>query len=166
MTSGPANVQNNMTSWDEFIIKYHHGGKLNREIDFEYLNGSVTEFHVDPDKLCYWDVLGDVKEIGCDINNVVELSYIDDDRTLKYIHNDQGIVGLVDQLRKHRAVDVYVEISNVKHDMILPKILLPGSHNVELNVGQDNQSENDSESNKDDDDNLVDVPFINYTSEG
>lgn len=109
-----------MTSWFEFIIKYNHGGQLAREGHFEYLNGSMTEFSVDLDKLYYWDMLGDVKKLGYDVQNVVELSYMDDDRTLKKICNDEGIVDLVDHLRIYKTVDVYVEVSNVRNDMILP----------------------------------------------
>ena len=152
-------VQNNMTSWNEHIIKYHHGGELAKEGLFKYQNGSVTEFCIDPDKLCYWDVLGHVKELGYDIKKAVELSFVDDGRTLKVISDDQDIIGLVEQLRKHKTVNVYVENSRVRHDMPLLEILLSSDDNLELDVRQLNYS--DSESSKDEE-MLIDVPFIEY----
>lgn len=53
-----------MATWDEYIVSYHHGGTLLSEGDVKQINGLVSEFGVDQDKLCYWDLLGDVKELG------------------------------------------------------------------------------------------------------
>lgn len=94
----------------------------------------MTEFCVDPYKLCYWDVLGYVKALSYDIKKVVELSFVDDGGALKVISDVQSIVGLVEQLRKHKILNVYVEISGVRHYMPLPKILLYHDNNLELDV--------------------------------
>lgn len=127
-------VQQNMNSWDEYILRYHPGGELAKKEQFKYQNGYVIKFCVDPRKSCYWDVLGDVKELDYDIMKAVELSFVDDGGTLKVINDDQGIIGLVEQLRKHKILNVYVEISGVRHYMPLPKILVYHDNNLELDV--------------------------------
>lgn len=98
----------------------------------------MTEFCVDPYKLCYWDVLGYAKALGYDIKKVVELSFVDDGGALKVISDVQSIVGLVEQLRKHKIVNVYVEILGVRHDMLFLEILLSGDDNLELDIMQGN----------------------------
>lgn len=67
-----------MATSDAYLIKYHHGGRLLRGENVTYVNGSVNEFAVDPDKICYWDLLGDVKELGYDIEKCVTMSCVDD----------------------------------------------------------------------------------------
>ena len=79
--------------------------------------------------------------------------------------NNEGIVGLADQLRKHKTIDIYVQISDVAQDMILPETSLSDTNNVELDVRQGNQSDNGSDSCKDDEENLIDVIFIDYNSD-
>ena len=43
---------------EQYIIKYHHGGIQLRDEEVKYINWLEVEFTVDPDKLCYWDLLG------------------------------------------------------------------------------------------------------------
>ena len=50
----------NMSISEEYIVRYHHEGKLEEVGGPEYENGKVDEFGVDPDKICYWDLLGDI----------------------------------------------------------------------------------------------------------
>lgn len=71
-----------MAYFDEYIIKYHHGGTLLREGKVTYVDGIVNEFVVDPDKICYWDLLGDMKELGYDVKKNVKMSYIDGEGAL------------------------------------------------------------------------------------
>lgn len=151
-----------MNSSFEYTLKYHHGGGLAMEGVFKYQNGSITEFYVDLDKLCYWDALGDVKELGYAIKKAIELSFVDDGGTLKVISDDQGIVGLVKELRKHKIINVYGEISEVRHHMPLSEILLSSNDNMELDVRQGNQSDGDF--SKDDEERFIDAPFIEYNS--
>ena len=54
-----------------YIVKYRHGGTLLRLRDAKYVNGSMLEFLVDIDKSCYWDLLGDMKELGYDITKSI-----------------------------------------------------------------------------------------------
>ena len=56
----------------------------------------MTNFAVDPDRLCYWDVLGDAKDLGYDIKRTVELSYVDERGTLKIFYNNEGIVNVTE----------------------------------------------------------------------
>lgn len=62
-----------------------------REEEVRYVNRVVTEFVVDLDKLCDWDLLGDVKKLGYDIKKDARLSYKDDNEILRSIYNDQTI---------------------------------------------------------------------------
>ena len=94
------------------------------------------------------------------------------------ISDDEGILWLVDQLQKHQTVDVYVEISGVKHDKIIPNTLLSDNEidvgvdvrkpdieiDVEVDVGEANGDNNGNESGEDDEERLLDVP-INYNSD-
>lgn len=66
-----------METWHEYIISYHHGGTLAREGDNDYINGVVCDFAIDSNKLCHWDFLGDVKELGYDNKKNVGLFYKD-----------------------------------------------------------------------------------------
>lgn len=86
-----------MASFDEYIIKYHHGGTLLREGKVTYVNGTVNEFAVDLDKICYWDLLRDMKELGFNVKKNVNMSYIDGRRTLLLVCNDQSMLDLIDQ---------------------------------------------------------------------
>ena len=93
-----------IASLDKYIIKYY--------------------FSVDLDKLCRWDLLGDVKELGYDISKNVKLFYVDDEDVLKIICDDETIVGLTKQLMIAKKVKVYVETSNVDHHNRLPEALI------------------------------------------
>ena len=112
-----------MATSDVYVIRYHHGGTLIRERETSYINGSVAEFVVDPNKICHWDLLEDIKELGCDIEKFVNLFFIDREWILKHICNDEGIVCLANQLRKQWVVNVYMEFLGVEHDMNMPETL-------------------------------------------
>ena len=101
----------------------------------------------------------------------------DDGGTLMQISDDEGILGLVDQLQKHHTVDVYVEISEVNHDKIIPDTLLSDNEtdvgvdgrkpdieiDVKLDVEEAYEDNNGNDSDEDDEERLVDVP-TNYNS--
>lgn len=61
-----------MASSDECIIKYHHEGKM------KYVDGLVVEFTIDPDNICYWDLLGNLKELGYNLKKSLTLFFMDD----------------------------------------------------------------------------------------
>lgn len=48
-----------------------------REGQVTYVNERVSELSVDLEKFAYWDLVGDVKELGYDIKKDVSLSYKD-----------------------------------------------------------------------------------------
>ena len=98
-----------MAPFDAYIIKYNYGETLLKEGKVTYVNRAVNEFAVDPDKLCYWDLLGNVKEIGYDIEKDVTLSYIYGEGTIKSVYDDQSMVGLANHLSTQGVVDIYVE---------------------------------------------------------
>ena len=112
---------------EEHIVKYHHGGSLVKGGEVKYMDGSIAEFAVDPDKLCYWDLLGDLQELGYEVEKSLNLFFVDALGSLKIIKDDEGILALVDQLMRQRMVDIYVECSDVKEGEKLPDILLPSS---------------------------------------
>lgn len=80
----------------EFTIKYHHGGS---PIKGRYCSGRMDEFCVNPDKLCQWDLLKDLKELGHDITKSMDFYYKDSEGSFKLICDDGGIIGLVDQIK-------------------------------------------------------------------
>ena len=112
---------------EEHIVKYHHGGSLVKGGKVKYMDGSIAEFAVDPDKLCYWDLLGDLQELGYEVEKSLNLFFVDALGSLKIIKDDEGILALVDQLMRQRMVDIYVECSDVKEGEKLLDILLPSS---------------------------------------
>lgn len=106
-----------MSASDEYIVRYHHGWKLINVRSLKYENGKIYGFGVDMNKICYWDMLGDIHVLGYDINKSVNLFYIDGDKTLKQIFDDSGIVGIAG---KYIDVDVYVESTCISHKRVLP----------------------------------------------
>lgn len=65
----------------------------------KYVNGKIDEFGVDPDKICYLDLVGDIQVLGYDINKTINLFHVNGDGTLNQIYDDSGVVGLSKQLR-------------------------------------------------------------------
>ncbi|KAH7677053.1 hypothetical protein IHE45_07G056500 [Dioscorea alata] len=118
---------------EQYIIRYHHGGTLLREEGISYINGSEVEVTVDLDKLCYWDLLGDLKEMGYGLEKLLSLFFVDYERSLRNISDDDSTIALAEMLRRQHIVDVYVETSNIMLDIRLPDMLmLTKVGNVEL----------------------------------
>lgn len=67
---------------------------------------------------------------------------------------DEAVIGLSDQLRTHTKVDVYVETTDAEGDKSLLGALVSNSDSDGYN----------SEASKDDEEMLVDVPFIYHLS--
>lgn len=160
-----------MAAEKEYTIKYHHGGTLLKEGEIKYVNGLIDEVTVDLEKTCYWDLLGDLKEVGHDITNSVNLFFIDASGALKVISDDEGIMGLVDHLMRHWTADIYVEFSSVKHNKTIPESLMVESEmaeaesDVELNMNDDMENENGSDSAGDDEERIVDDQLFNNNSD-
>ncbi|KAK8605627.1 hypothetical protein V6N13_102403 [Hibiscus sabdariffa] len=49
-----------------FVLKYFHSEKFVSSPKFDYVNYKTEKFQVDPDRLCYWDIVGNMKELGYD----------------------------------------------------------------------------------------------------
>ena len=67
-------MEHRMATLDEYVIRYHHRGTLIKG-EVHYINGYVAEFAVEPDKICHWDILGDIKELRYDIEKFVNLFF-------------------------------------------------------------------------------------------
>lgn len=201
---------------DECIIKYHHGGTLLRAGEVKYVNGSEVDFAVDPDKLCYWDMLGDMQDLGYNIPEKISFCFVDDGKVVNNICNDQDTIALCDHIRRHCVVDVYVEHGlelggNKKNDIAYVELgadrenndatvnfggnngkndaivdldlddeneecameLVPNRENEEAAMGMDpsmeNENDHDGSNNHDsgyeEEDRLVDAPFVDYVSD-
>lgn len=81
------------------------------------------------------------------------------------ISDDNDIMGLVDQLKKHQLVDIYVEFQGVKRDKNIPQALLSNSR---IDVGIDVSMVDEFDSGNDwvsmIQVRMLDVP-INYQSD-
>lgn len=82
-----------MSASVEYIVRYHHGGKLVSLGTRNYENGKIDKFGMDRDKICYWDLLEYIQVLGYDINKTVNFFYVDGDgdKTLKQISSDVGL---------------------------------------------------------------------------
>lgn len=76
---------------EEHIVRYQHGGTLVREGMPQYNGRKIDAFGVDPDKLCYWDLLGDLQVLGYNVSATIDLFFVDDSGTLKQISYDTGL---------------------------------------------------------------------------
>lgn len=152
-----------MATLDAYIVKYYHGEKLVREREVTYVNQAVNEFVVDPDKLCCWYLLEDVKKIAYYIEKDVILLYKDSEGIIKSVCGDQSMVGLAHHLSTHGIIDIYVETSEVIHGKNLQRILLSAiDGDVENGMYNVNDIKSDSNSSKDYAERLAEVPFIQY----
>lgn len=114
-------------------------------------------------------------------------SYVDDKGVVKSINDDISILGLAKLIRKEGTTNVYVETNGITHDKSLPTCLLPNSSrsedglmgkiniekdvdlivaednlnvSVDLDVAKDDLDVSANESSNDDEDRLVEVPFM------
>lgn len=137
---------------EECVIKYHYGGTISRDGELRYVNGQEVDFLVDLDKLCYWDLLADMQDLRY---NTLQLAFffVDDAGILKNVCDDETTMALCDHLRRHSNVDVYVESTMELNPNGENEV---GVLNLESNIV--NEDENDEE-------RLVDVPFVDYVSD-
>lgn len=145
---------------EECIVKYHYRGTLLRGGEVKFVHRSKMDFSIDPNKICYWDLLEGMKELEYDDGKSLKFFFMDDG-ILTNICDDESIVALACHLRRHCIVDVYVE----SFDKILPDCL---QANIDSAMEADNNKENvenedDNELGDDDDEErLVDDPFVYY----
>ncbi|KAK8474959.1 hypothetical protein V6N12_005391, partial [Hibiscus sabdariffa] len=86
-----------------YVLHYFHGDTFRTNPKFEYENGAVEIFHVDPDRLCLWDIVENVKLLKYDRQSfvyyrVLELEFNCD--SLVLIHNDDtyGAEGSINKI--------------------------------------------------------------------
>ncbi|GMI82670.1 hypothetical protein HRI_001936300 [Hibiscus trionum] len=95
-----------------YVLRYFYGGIFRTNPKFEYENGTVERFQVDPDRLCLWDILDNVKLLGYDHHpfvyyRVPGLEFNCDGLVL--IHNDDTVQQVVNLLIERGSVDIYID---------------------------------------------------------
>ncbi|KAK8593887.1 hypothetical protein V6N12_045960 [Hibiscus sabdariffa] len=50
-----------------YVLRYFHGGKFVSSPKFDYVDWKVDRLQVDPDILCYWDIIRNVSAFGVDL---------------------------------------------------------------------------------------------------
>lgn len=122
----------------------------------------MVQFSVDPNKLSYWDLLGDVKELGYDIKKDVSLSCTDSVGVLGSICTNQDIVGLNKKISVKYTLDIYIECSEVCHGKKLLGVLLSvADGNAERDALNDVSISSGSECSTNGEERLAFVPFVN-----
>ena len=93
----------------------------------------------------------------------MSLLYIDDGGILITVCADQTMVDLANQLSTHGVVDIYVATSKVRHGKNMLGVLVSTTNGGVEKDGQNvNDIESDSDSSKDHEERLANVPFIDY----
>ncbi|KAK9026500.1 hypothetical protein V6N11_039338 [Hibiscus sabdariffa] len=95
-----------------YVLQYFHGGKFRTTPKFEYVNGLIEKFQVDPDRLSIWDIVGNVELLGYGEHKFVY--YRDPDSNfncdgLVLIHNDKTVRQVIQLLVTKGIVDIYVD---------------------------------------------------------
>ncbi|WVZ15173.1 hypothetical protein V8G54_012739 [Vigna mungo] len=72
---------------DRFQVVVHQGGTLIKEVSIKYIGGEIAYWDVDPDKLCYFGILGSLKHLG--YIEVQEL-YYNVEHVLHKLYDDKG----------------------------------------------------------------------------
>ncbi|KAL4317957.1 hypothetical protein GQ457_18G005760 [Hibiscus cannabinus] len=95
-----------------YVLRYFHGGICKTNPKFEYENGMMERFQVDPDKLCLWDILDNVKLLGYGHHPFVHYRVPTEEFNcdgLVLIHNDDTVRQVINLLIKKGSVDIYVD---------------------------------------------------------
>ncbi|KAK8976045.1 hypothetical protein V6N11_025544 [Hibiscus sabdariffa] len=95
-----------------YVLRYFHGGIFKTSLKFEYENGMMERFQVDPDKLCLWDILDNVKLLGYGHHPFVYYRVPTEEFNcdgLVLIHNDDTVRTVINLLIKKGSVDIYVD---------------------------------------------------------
>ncbi|KAK8489397.1 hypothetical protein V6N13_024703 [Hibiscus sabdariffa] len=95
-----------------YVLCYFHGGIFRTSPKFEYKNGTVERFQVDPDKLCLWDIIDSVKLLGYGHHSFIyyrvpRVEFTCDGLVL--IHNDDTVRQVISLLIENGSVDIYVD---------------------------------------------------------
>ncbi|KAL4323133.1 hypothetical protein GQ457_11G020900 [Hibiscus cannabinus] len=129
-----------------YVLRYFHGGIFKTSPKFEYENGMMERFQVDPDKLCLWDILDNVKLLGYGHHPFVYYRVPTEEFNcdgLVLIHNDDTVRQVINLLIKKGSVDIYVD-HKIDTGEGCPKIneMVEGSKGIML---EDAKEHSDSE---------------------
>ncbi|KAK8489561.1 hypothetical protein V6N11_037046 [Hibiscus sabdariffa] len=129
-----------------YVLRYFHGGIFKTSPKFEYENGMMERFQVDPVKLCLWDILDNVKLLGYGHHPFVYYRVPTNEFNcdgLVLIHNDDTIRQVINLLIKKGSVDIYVD-HKIDTGEGCPKIneMVEGSKGIML---EDAKEHSDSE---------------------
>ncbi|KAL4342120.1 hypothetical protein GQ457_08G026870 [Hibiscus cannabinus] len=116
-----------------YVLQYFHGGKFRTTQKFEYVNGLIEKFQVDPNRLSIWDILGNVELLGYSQHKYVYYRDPDSDFNcdgLVLIHNDERVRQVIQLLVTKGIVDIYVD-HKVEEDDGSPKVNDATKVNVE-----------------------------------
>ncbi|KAL4335686.1 hypothetical protein GQ457_07G007900 [Hibiscus cannabinus] len=100
-----------------FVLKYFHSGKFVSSPKFDYVNYKSEKFQVDPDKLYYWDIVGNMKESGYEndawlyfrVSGVVFSTY-----ALVLVVDDDAVRQIVGFLNTRGIIELYVVVGNAR----------------------------------------------------
>ncbi|KAL2939828.1 Transposase for insertion sequence element IS1081 [Bienertia sinuspersici] len=109
------------TVFDNVTIRFWHGGGFTTvgNNDMVYKGGVGRNFFVDPDELCYWDVVEFGRKCGHD--NVLGMYYLVPgmslENGLRKIIGDEEVLQMGEIAVKYRAVEVYLLHSEVEPNL-------------------------------------------------
>ncbi|GMJ02050.1 hypothetical protein HRI_003874200 [Hibiscus trionum] len=109
-----------------FVLQYYHGGKFVTSPKFAYIGGSCEKLQIDPDTLCYWDIICNAKDFGYEDDpwvyyrvpgvefNSDALVLVHDDNTVRQYLGYLNIMGIVDlyvgQKNNYEAAEKSTEV--------------------------------------------------------
>ncbi|XP_014502384.1 uncharacterized protein LOC106762820 [Vigna radiata var. radiata] len=91
---------------DEMLrVVVHHGGTLIKEVPFKYIGGEIVYWDVDPDKWCYFRVLGTLKQMGY---MQVEALFYNVQHVLHKLDDDKRAMNMMNVAKYLGKVNLYV----------------------------------------------------------
>ncbi|KAL4361948.1 hypothetical protein GQ457_04G028810 [Hibiscus cannabinus] len=95
-----------------YVLRYFYGGKFVSSPKFDYVDWKVDRLQVDPNRLCYWDIIRNVSAFGY----LKKLKFVYyripavtfNTASLVLVHDDDTIGEVIEILKKKGSVDLYV----------------------------------------------------------
>ncbi|KAK8697358.1 hypothetical protein V6N13_113509 [Hibiscus sabdariffa] len=94
-----------------YVLRYFHGGKFVSSLKFDYVDWKVDRLQVDPDRLCYWDIIRNVSAFGYLKKSkfvyyrIPAVTFNTD--ALVLVHDDDTVREVIEILKKNGSVDFY-----------------------------------------------------------
>ncbi|XP_022642195.1 uncharacterized protein LOC111242577 [Vigna radiata var. radiata] len=134
-------------SVERFQVVVHHGGTLIKDVPFKYIGGEITYWEVDPDKWCYFGIVGSLKEMG--YMQVSEL-YYNVQHVLHKLYDDKEAMTMLKVAHYLGKVNLFVVhgVDNpevVENDVNDVLYLCEGPVDSEAEVGLDVDNESGAE---------------------